>query len=197
MSVLQRVSPRRLATIAAIAAVLDLAVLGLFHLVRPDVDPLLQPTSVYVHGAFGFFSPIATAAVGLGALALAGALKKARSGAVVLAIFGVAKVLQAFFPIDQQDTSTTGGVLHDVLGNIAFFAFPIAVGLLTRTLRERWTFASPAAVLVIVTTGLLLLGESIDLGMYGLLQRVYLAMCSLWMLAAAAALLEKDPTTAE
>jgi hypothetical protein len=189
MSVVHRRQLGLLATVAIAAAVLDLAVLVFFQLARPDVDPLLRPTSEYALGAFGVLSPIAMIAVGLGALALAAALREARAGAILLAVYGIAKIVQAFFPINAPGTASTAGAVHDLLGNLAFFALPIAAALLARVLQERgWRFAMPAAMAVILATLLLpALGET--LGAFGLLQRISLVVASLWMLGAGLALL--------
>ncbi|WP_214106059.1 DUF998 domain-containing protein [Acrocarpospora catenulata] len=178
-------SPAVTVTIAAV----DLLVLALFHLLRPDVDPLTRPTSEYALGDFGVLAGPVTALVGIGALALAWALWSgpgARAAAIVLAVFGVAKVVQAFFPIDAPGTSTTTGLVHNVLGNVAFLALPLAAGLAARALRPAWR-AAPIAAAVLVVTVLALLASDLH-GAFGIAQRLYLVACSAWMLLAAVAL---------
>ena len=54
-------------------------------------------------------------------------------GLLLLAVFGLAKVAQAFFPIDVGAETTTSGSIHSVLGNVAFFALPVATVLLSRS----------------------------------------------------------------
>ena len=44
---------RLAAVVAAAAAVVDLLVLGLLHVVSPDVDPVARPVSEYALGDFG------------------------------------------------------------------------------------------------------------------------------------------------
>ena len=118
---------RPLAAIALASAGFDLLVFALLHAVQPGVDVLTEPTSGYVHGALGFLSPLAAGVVGLGGLCLATACWRvlsgsaARIGAGLLAVFGVAKLGQAFFPIDAAGEATSAGAAHNLLGNIAFF----------------------------------------------------------------------------
>ncbi len=178
---------RRAAAFTLATAVLDLVVLALFHIVQPDVDVMSSPTSDYVHGTLGVLSQVAACAVGLGALALAFAALRAtspsgrsRTGVVLLAVFGLAKVAQAFFPIDAEGAATTSGELHNLFGNVAFFALPFAVVLLTPLLASRATRGVTLLVTwaPVVATALVLAGE--PLGAFGLLQRLYLVVAALW-----------------
>ncbi|GEL22885.1 hypothetical protein PSU4_18390 [Pseudonocardia sulfidoxydans NBRC 16205] len=171
--------------VTIVAAIVDLVVLAVFHIARPEVDPLTRPTSEYALGAYGWAAAVATGIVGLGALALAWAVRtQTRPAAVVLAIFGAAKVAQAFFPIDPAGVVTTTGQVHNVLGNIAFFTLPLAAVLAVRALSPRWRWAPPAAAGLVVAVVAVL---AADLhGAFGVAQRVYLVGCSLWMLAVAA-----------
>ena len=80
---------------------------------------------------------LATLAVGIGALALTVALRligprRSTVGLVLLVVFGLAKMAQAFFPIDVGNEATTIGVIHNVLGTVAFVALPVAAVLLSR-----------------------------------------------------------------
>lgn len=97
---------RRAGALALLAVVLDLAILAAFHLLQPGVDPVESATSSYAHGTAGALSQVGTLAAGVGALSLAVALAHLRSrtgalvGLILLVVFGVAKVVQSFFPID-------------------------------------------------------------------------------------------------
>jgi hypothetical protein len=122
-----------LAWVAAATAVFDLVVLAVLHALRTDVDPATDPVSNYAVGDYGTLKVLATLAVGLGALALTAALhmtgpRRSTVGLVLLAVFGLAKVAQAFFPIDVGGETTTSGGLHSVLGTVAFVALPVAGG---------------------------------------------------------------------
>ncbi|WP_420114801.1 DUF998 domain-containing protein [Pseudactinotalea sp.] len=179
---------RILATVALTTAVLDMVVLVAFHLLQPAVDPITSATSEYVSGTAGVLSQVATCAVGIGALALAAALRTVSrtgfAGRVLLGVFGAAKFVQAFFPIDAPGTeTTTAGLVHNLTGNIAFFVLPIAALLLLGTLRRR---APVVLTWLLLATTVAVLGAD-AVGAFGLAQRAYLVTAALWVIAAAAA----------
>ena len=78
--------------------------------------------------------------------------------------------------------------MHNVLGNLTFFLFPVAALLLFRALGRRGSRLAPpiAVVLAIATVGVLV-GNAV--GGFGLAQRAYLVLCALWLLLAALAVL--------
>ena len=79
---------RLAAGIAAGAAVVDLLVLGLLHVVSPEVDPVARAVSEYALGDFGWLATVRTVAQALGPIALAVALRRERVGALLLLVFG-------------------------------------------------------------------------------------------------------------
>jgi hypothetical protein len=172
--------------VVALAA-FDLLVLGVMHLLRPEVDVVTEATSSYAVGSFGFLATAATFAVAVGALVLAFALRKAIAtvstlGVGMLTLFGVCKLIQAFFPIDVEPdlVTTTAGSVHNIVGNIAFFSLPIAAALVARSLSRRSMILSWLLVLsavVVLTSGFA--------GGFGIAQRLFLVLSSLWMLFAA------------
>ena len=175
------------AMIAAVAAAVDLLGLGLLHIVSPEVDPVTRPVSEYALGDFGWLATIMTVAEGVGAIALAVALRLERVAALLLLVFGVMKLAMPLFPVDALGTpATSAGRVHNVLGNLTFFLFPIAALLLFRPLRRMGSRLAPAiaVVLAIATVGVLI-GNAV--GGFGLTQRAYLILCALWLLLAAAA----------
>ena len=175
--------------VAAIAAATDLVILALLHVVSPEVDPVARPVSEYALGGFGWLAAMGTLAEGLGALGLAVALRQKRAAAVLLGIFGLAKLVMPLFPVDALGTpATTTGQVHNVLGNLAFFVFPLAALLLIRTLWRRGSrLASVAAGVLAAATVGVLIGDAV--GAFGLAQRAYLVLCSIWLLLTASALL--------
>ena len=185
---------RRLLTgIAAAAAVVDLGLLAVLHVVQPGVGVLTDPTSSYVHGTFGMAVPVAACAVGVGAVALTFAAwdvidgRPGRVGVLLLAVFGLAKVLQAFFPIDVDGQSTGSGALHNLLGNVAFFVLPVAAGLITPALARALGRGAAGATVIgwalAALAVLVLVGDAA--GFFGLAQRLYLVYASVWMLMVA------------
>ena len=139
------------------------------------------------------------AVVGLGGLCLAAACwlllpgVAGRIGAGLLTMFGLAKLGQAFFPIDAAGEATSAGATHNLLGNIAFFLLPVAAALLTGALgraagrhRPAWA-VSMAGWALLGLTFLVLAADA--LGWFGLAQRFYLvgaagwtALVSVWLL---------------
>lgn len=169
-----------------VLAAADLVVLVLLHVLRPDVDPVLRPTSEYALGPLGGLMLFATVGVGVAALLLVPVLRPrvpgtpGRVGLVLLGLFGVVKVVQAAFPIDPPGTATAVGAVHDVLGTVAFVALPVAAVLLARATGARaplWVAAGLSAALLVVLAG----------APFGLAQRVYLVLATGWLLVTALA----------
>ena len=182
-------SMRLAALIAAVAAAVNLLVLGLLHVVSPEVDPVTRPVSEYALGDFRWLATIMTVAEGVGAIALAVALRRERAAALLLLVFGLMNLALPLFPVDALGVpATSEGRVHNVLGNLTFFLLPLAALLLFRALRRMGSRLAPgiAVVLAIATVGVLV-GNAV--GGFGLAQRAYLALCALWVLFAATAVL--------
>ena len=181
-----------LAWVAAATALFDLVALGVLHALPTDVDPVTDPVSEYAEGDYGTLEVLAMLAVGLGALALTAALHKTprRSmvGLVLLGLFSLAKVAQAFFPIDVGNETTTSGSIHNVLGTVAFFALPVAAVLLSPS-RDR--VETVIAVLLAVAMAAVFTSNAV--GGDGIAQRVFLLLSSIWMLVAAIRLALRRP----
>jgi Protein of unknown function (DUF998) len=189
-----RTAARPAAVVAAAAAVVDLLVLGLLHVVSPDVDPVTRPVSEYALTDFGWLATIRTLAQGVGPIALAVALRRERAGAVLLLVVGILKLAMPLFPVDALGApATSAGQIHDLLGNLTFFLFPVAALLLLRPLRRTGSRLAPltALLLAIATIGVLLANA---VGGFGLAQRAYLVLCGLWLLLAALAVLRTRRT---
>lgn len=182
------------AVVAAAAAVVDLLVLGLLHVVSPEVDAVTRPVSEYALTDFEWLATIRTLAQGVGPIALAVALRRQRAGALLLLVVGILKLAMPLFPVDALGTTTTStGQIHNLLGNLTFFLFPVAALLLIRPLRRRGSRLAPltAVVLAIATIGVPLANT---VGGFGLAQRAYLVLCALWLLLAALAVLANRST---
>lgn len=181
------------AELAIATAAVDLAILIAFHALAPEIDPLRSPTSDYVHGSGSFLAPVGTFLAGIGGIALALALnslrpdRRLRVGQFLLVIFGIAKMVQAFFPIAPADTTTTAGIVHNVLGNIAFFVLPVAAILLGRPIAQGTGHRAPVilALLIVITTIVVLIAAALDL--FGLGQRLYLVTAAGWVICCALA----------
>ena len=184
---------RRAAVLAAVAAVVDLLVLGLLHVVSPEVDPVTRAVSEYALGDAGWLADLRTLAQGAGSIALAVALRRERAGAAVLLVVGLLKLAMPLFPIDALGAPTSSaGQVHNLLGNLTFFLFPLAALLLLRPLRHRGGRLAPvmAVVLAVAAVGVL---AADSVGWFGLAQRAYLVLCAVWLLLAALAVLRSLP----
>jgi hypothetical protein len=167
------------------------------HFVRPDVNPVLEPMSNYAVGSYGFLLTAVEIGSSLAALALIlglylGIAPPGRSyvGLFLLGLYGVSQLLAGIFPIDVGAETTTVGAIHNILGNIAFFSFPIAVILLSLGMGkdERWrSLRRPALALagvVVLTVILTMVGFNIGIG-FGVTQRIANVAQLVWMVAVA------------
>jgi hypothetical protein len=167
------------------------------HFLRPDVNPVLEPVSNYAVGPYGFLLTAADIGSGLAALALMvglylGIAPPGRSyvGLLFLGLYGVSELLAGIFPIDVGGEATMVGTIHNIVGNILFFAFPIAVILLSLGMGkdERWrSFRRPAlalSIVVVLTVILTIVGFNLGIG-FGVTQRVANVTALVWMLVVA------------
>jgi hypothetical protein len=184
----------RVLAVLAIVGVADyLLIVAALHFLRPDVNPVTEAISNY---GVGPYSSLLTAAVlgsAVAALALTlglylGMVPPARSyvGLFFLGLYGVSRLLESLFPIDVGAEATLSGTLHNILGQLAFFGFPLAVILLSLSMGkdERWrSFRRPALVVsyaVVLTDVLTIVGS--DIGLFGVTQRPATVTAMLWML---------------
>jgi hypothetical protein len=164
------------------------------HFVRPDVNPVLEPMSNYAVGPYGFLFTAADIGSALAALALMvglylGIAPPGRSyvGLFLLGLYGVSELLAGIFPIDVGAEATTVGAIHNIVGNIAFFAFPVGVILLSLGMGkdERWrSLRLPALALasvIVLTVILTMVGFNVGIG-FGVTQRLSNVAVILWML---------------
>jgi len=183
------------AAVAAFAAVVDLLLLALLHVVAPEVDPVVRPVSEYALGDFGPLAAVRTLAQGVGPIALAVALRREWLGALLLLVAGLMKLAMWWFPVDAVGAAaTSAGQVHNLLGNLTFFVFPVAALVLFRALRRRGSRLGPpiAVVLAIATAGVLVTSAT---GGFGLAQRAYLILTAVWLFLAALAVLRSEHTT--
>src|SRR5215212_335783 len=166
------------------------------HFLRPDVNPVIEPVSNYAVGSHGFLFIAADFGSGLAALALALGLYiditpsgKSYVGLFLLGLYGVAELMAGLFPIDVGGEATMVGTIHNIVGNISFFGFPIAAILLSLGMGrdERWrSFRRPALAVsfaVVLTVILTIVGSNI--GLFGLTQRLANFTLVLWILLVA------------
>jgi hypothetical protein len=187
----------RVLALLAIVGVADfLLILAALHFLRPDVNPVSEPISNYAVGPYGLLLTAADIGIGLAAFALMfglylGIAPPGRSyvGLFLLGLYGVSELLAGIFPIDVGGEATTFGTIHNIVGNLSFFGFPIAVILLSLGMGkdERWrSFRRPALAVsfaVVLTVILTIVGSNI--GLFGVTQRLANVTAMLWMLVVA------------
>jgi hypothetical protein len=191
----------RVTTLLALLALVGIAVkflnIAALHFLRPDINPVLEPISNYGVGPYGVLLTVADIGSGLATLALAvglylGIARPARSyvGLFLLALYGVAELLSAFFRIDVGGETTTAGTIHNVVGNISFFCFPIAAILVSLRMGrdERWrSLRRPAlalSIVVVLTVILTIASSNLGTG-FGVTQRIANVAVLVWMLVVA------------
>ena len=183
-----------LAIVGIVDFLLNVAVL---HFLRPDVNPVLEPMSNYAVGPYGFLLTAADIGGSLAALALTLGLYvsiappgRSYVGLFLLGLYGISVLLAGIFPIDVGGEATMAGTIHNIVGNIAFFGFPIAVILLSLGMGkdERWRSfrrrALALSLLVVLTVILTIVGSNLGIA-YGVTQRIANVAVLVWMLAVA------------
>ena len=191
----------RVAALLALLAIVGIAGyllnVAALHFLRSDVNPLLEPVSNYAVGPYGSLLTAADIGSGLAALALTFGLYltvappgRSYVGLFLLALYGVSVLLAGIFPIDVGGEATTFGIIHNIVGNISFFGFPIAVILLSLGMGkdERWRSfrrrALALSMVVVLTVILTIVGSNLGIG-YGVTQRIFNVAALVWMLAVA------------
>ena len=186
-----------LALLALVGIAVKFLNIAALHFLRPDVNPVLEPMSNYGVGPYGVLLTVGDIGSGLATLALAvglylGIAPPARSyvGLFLLGLYGVAELLSAFFPIDVGGETTTAGTIHNIVGNISFFCFPIAAILVSSRMGrdERWrSLRRPAlalSIVVVLTVILTVTGSNLGTG-FGVTQRIANVAVLVWMLVVA------------
>ncbi len=184
-----------LATVGLLGISLNAATLILAPILRPDVSPLRDGLSHYAVGPWGGVQTAAFIALGIGSLAIAGALWLVASGnlwtriaAVMLGIASVHLVGLAVFPMGDGGPRTPIGDLHLTLGTFAVGWQCAAVGALLLGLRA-WRHEEQTVRLGIVLLGITLVGAvSVQIGSWrgdleipeGLAMRLVIVPLLLW-----------------
>jgi hypothetical protein len=177
-------------------------VIAALHFLRPDLDPIRQPTSQYAVGPYGFLMTSAFFSMSIASFALVlglyqGISQPARSqvGLALLGLWGAGVIIAMLFPIDPEGSpQTMAGTIHQIDGPLAFLCVTASTILLSRRLNqdENWRLIYHPALLLslILLTAFILtfLSFATQLGFMGLMQRIHLTTLVTWMLLTAARL---------
>jgi hypothetical protein len=152
---------RLVASAAALLALAAVVMVIVLHVVRTDVDPLIDGVSAYALTPFGTLYRIQVLVTGLAALlltlaVLAGGLASGVAVAL-LAVFGMSRILIARYPTDPRGTTSfsRAGRLHVLLATTTFVTIAVAAPAIGATLTNSpgWTgWTAGLAVVGWVTT---------------------------------------------
>jgi cadmium resistance protein CadD (predicted permease) len=186
-----------LALLALAGIAVKFLIIAALHFLRPETNPVLEPISNYGVGPYGFLLTVADIGSGLATLALAvglyfGVARPGRSyvGLFLLALYGVSELLSGIFPIDVGAEATTAGTIHNIVGNISFFCFPIAAILLSLRMGkdEQWrSLRRPAlglSIVVVLTVILTIAGANLGIW-FGMAQRLANVAVMVWIFVVA------------
>jgi hypothetical protein len=186
-----------LALLTLVGIAVKFFTIAALHFLRPDVNPVLEPMSNYGVGPYGFLFTVADIGSALATFALVFGLYlgiappgRSYAGLFLLGLYGVSELLAGIFPIDVGGEATTVGTIHNIVGNISFFCFPIGAILLSLRMSrdEQWrSFRRTALALSIVvalTVILTIAGSNLSIA-FGLTQRSANLAVMVWMLVVA------------
>jgi hypothetical protein len=191
-----------IATIALVGIAYFGVIIVALHFLRPDHNPVSQPTSAYAVGPYGFLMTSAFFSMSVASLALVIGLHRAvspparsRMGLGLLGLWGVGVLIAGIFPIDLEGTpQTISGTIHRINGPLTFLSLTAGAILVSRRFKqdEKWRpFYRSALILSwvmlaeFVAVGLTIATAS---GFPGLGQRIFIATFVTWLLLTAARL---------
>ena len=197
----QRTNQLKTIAIMAIASVVYFVVVILIlHFLRPDLDPISQPTSQYAVGSYGFLMTSAFFSMSIASFTLVlglyqGISQTARSkvGLVLLGLWGVGVIIAMLFPIDPEGSPPTmAGTIHQIDGPLAFLCVTASTILLSRRFNQDENLhllyypALLLSLVLLITFILTFISFATQLGFTGLTQRIHLATLVTWMVLTAA-----------
>ena len=193
----------RLVTMFALITVVGIAyfivVVCVMHFLRQDYNPVNHAVSNYAVGPFGYLMTSAFYVLALSVIAEAADLflsidlnKASLAAILLLCLSSCGIVVMGIFPGDAHSLhppATLIGVIHWAAAAFSFLCVMVAAFLLASSFKsdERFQrFQQPCLVLALAMVGALLLYGALALvGWVGIGQRIYLAVCLLWMLVLA------------
>ena len=145
-----------LAWIGVVALAVCVVCLVVAHFLPTGFHPLFDPVSFYGTSRYHALYQMQAVSSGVSALCLVAALAMQgvmlpKRGVIVLALYGVSRVLIAGFPADLSRPSTQHGRIHVVLAAVAFTGIAIATGVLTSHLTTQSTWHGDASLLSVAS----------------------------------------------
>ena len=128
----------------------SVATMAALHLVQPELDPIAQPVSFYIHGAHGWLLTIALAAFATALIVLPRACDDdllAPRNRILLTLAGAVLLLTALIPSDHwfpwEQPPTLSGLAHGAAALIAPMALLVPVVSATPARDARFHAALP------------------------------------------------------
>jgi hypothetical protein len=188
-----------LALIAIGGIVYFVVAVVVLHFLRPDYNPITHAVSNYAVGPYGYLMTAAFYALALSVFALALSLFRSialtnltRSAILLLCLASCGMIVMGIFPGDVHalhPPATMTGVVHWTAAGASFLSIMIAAFLLSSSFKtdERFQrFQRPCYILAWGMVGALLVYGILALvGWIGVGQRIYIAVCLLWLLVLA------------
>lgn len=188
-----------LALIAMGGIVYFVVAVVVLHFLRPEYNPINHAVSNYAVGAYGYFMTAAFYALAVSVFALVAGLfysiaptSLSRVALILFCVASCGMVVMGIFPGDVHalhPLATLTGVIHWAAAGVSFLSIMIAAFLLSITFKTDGRFVRfqrPCFILALAMVGALLLYGILALvGWIGIGQRVYLAVCLLWLVVLA------------
>ena len=188
-----------LALIAIGGIVYFIAAVVVLHFLRPEYNPINHAVSNYAVGTYGFLMTAAFYVLALSVFAMALALfrsvaptNQSRVAMLLLCLAGSGMVVMGIFPGDVHalhPPATIAGIIHWTAAGISFLSIMITAFLLSSSFKRDVRFQAfkrPCFLLALAMVGALLLYGILALvGWIGIGQRIYIAVCLLWLLVLA------------
>lgn len=134
------------------------------HWLQPDLNPLNEAVSYYVHGARGWLLTVGLLGLGIGSLALTAGIARAvsgpgvRAGRWLLVTWSIGVLFAGSFPADPPGNwdrpASIAGMIHGNAALVAILTLPIAAFVLARSFRRDVLWqrrVTPLLVLAIAT----------------------------------------------
>ena len=190
----------------AIMAIVGIAYFAIIiialHFLRPDLNPLSQPTSEYAVGPYGFLMTSAFLSISVASFALViglyqGVSQRARSriGLGLLGVWGVGVLIAMSFPIDPEGApQTISGTIHRINGPLAFLSLTAGTILVSRRFKQDalWRPIHRTAVILSLVMLAAFIATFLNIatasGFAGLCQRMFLVAFVTWFFLTAARL---------
>jgi hypothetical protein len=213
MSSISAALPRSFFSVAALVMVaVAVGAMTALHLLQPELSPVHQPVSFYVHGDKGWLLPFALASFAGSAIAVGAGLRecpRSVAGCGWLIGFGAGMLVDAVVPSDRwfpwEGDYSVGGAIHACS---AVLAPPLLLGAMIAIGRSRDTSKRfPLRALNVLSLGYLigLIASGVSLGIgfgngrsppcIGLAERFLALAAVAWIALVASTLSKRSPTS--